>query len=333
MIILGIESSCDETSVSIVKDGKEILCNLVASQIDIHAKYGGVVPEVASRQHILTINPLLQEALEKTNFTQDDIDAIAVTYAPGLQGSLIIGLMAAKTLSWLWKKPLIPVNHLEGHMYSPFLAEPIDPPFLMLLVSGGHTELIIFEDHGKYKLVGKTRDDAVGEAFDKVARLLGLPYPGGPYIDAKAQTGDPKKFNFPRAMPTSFDFSFSGLKTSVLYTIRDLEEKNIPIPVEDIAASFSEAVAETLVNKAIKACKEYNLNKLVISGGVAANSTIRAKMTEKCKNNKIQFFSPPLNLCTDNAAMIACAAYYKFIRDDYEKDWLSIEAKSRLKPY
>ncbi|MEK7433716.1 MAG: tRNA (adenosine(37)-N6)-threonylcarbamoyltransferase complex transferase subunit TsaD [Cyanobacteriota bacterium] len=333
MLILGIESSCDETSVSLVKNGKEIICNLVASQIDIHAQYGGVVPEIASRQHILTINPLLEELFTKTQLSKDDIDAIAVTYSPGLQGSLIIGLMVAKTLAWLWKKTLIPVNHLEGHMYSPFLEKEIKPPFLTLLVSGGHTELIIFEDHGKYKLLGKTKDDAVGEAFDKVARLLDLPYPGGPYIDKKSQIGDPKKFAFPRALPASYDFSFSGLKTSVLYTIRNMQKENIEIPVEDICASFSEAVSDTLVNKAIKACKEFNLNKVVISGGVAANSTLRKKMALECKKRKIEFFSPPLSLCTDNAAMIACVAYYKFIRDDYEKDWLSLDAQSRLKPY
>ncbi|MFN8674720.1 MAG: tRNA (adenosine(37)-N6)-threonylcarbamoyltransferase complex transferase subunit TsaD [Candidatus Sericytochromatia bacterium] len=333
MIILGIESSCDETSVSLVKDGKEIICNLVASQIDIHKKYGGVVPEVASRQHVLVINSLLEELFNNYNITKDDIDAIAVTYAPGLQGSLIIGLITAKTLAWLWNKKIIPVNHLEGHMYSPFLEKEIKPPFLTLLVSGGHTELIIFEDHGKYSLLGKTRDDAVGEAFDKVARLLNLPYPGGPYIDKKAQNGNPEKFNFPRALHNSYDFSFSGLKTAVLYTIRDMEKENLEIPEADLCASFSEAIADTLVKKALKACKEFKLNKIVISGGVAANSTIRKKMTEECAKRKIEFFCPPIKLCTDNAAMIACAGYYKFIRDDYDKNWLEIEAQSRLKPY
>lgn len=331
MLILGIESSCDETSVALVKDGKEIIANLVSSQIDIHAKYGGVVPEVASRQHILTINPLLNELFEKTGLTEKDIDAIAVTHGPGLQGSLLVGLMTAKTLAWLWNKTLIGVNHIEGHIYSSFMENEIKPPVLILMVSGGHTELISFESHGKYNIIGKTKDDAVGEAFDKVARLLGLPYPGGPYIDKASKDGDPKAFQFPIAMPNTYDFSFSGLKTSVLYKVRDMEAKNMEIPLADLAASFSYTVAKTLVSKTIKAAKEFGLKKIVISGGVAANSFLRKEMNEACEKNKLEVFVPSLKLCTDNAAMIACAGYHKFINDDYQKDWLSLEAVSRLK--
>ncbi len=330
MLILAIESSCDETSIALVRDGKEILSNYISSQIDIHAQYGGVVPEIASRQHIININPLLQQTFNDNNITEKDIDAIAVTYGPGLQGALLIGLLTAKTLAWIWNKPLIGVNHLEGHIYASFLENNINPPMLTLLVSGGHTELIHVQEHGKYKLIGKTRDDAVGEAFDKVARLLGLPYPGGPYIDKLSKLGDPNKFNFPKAMPNTFDFSFSGLKTSVLYKINDLKNENIELPINDLAASFSKAVADTLVSKTIKAAKELGLKTIVITGGVAANSTLREKMQKECDKNKFSLHLPSMKLCTDNAAMIACAAYFKYINDDYIKDGLSLEAKSRL---
>lgn len=326
---MAVESSCDETSIAIIKDGKEILSNIISSQIDIHAKYGGVVPEIASRQHILTINSILAEALSEAKVTKDDIDAIAVTYAPGLQGALLVGITTAKTIAWLWNKPLIPVNHLEGHIYSVLLENDISAPMITLLVSGGHTEIIHFEEHGKYKLIGKTKDDAVGEAFDKVARLLELPYPGGPYIDKLAKEGNPTSFDFPRAMKGTFDFSFSGLKTSVLYKIREMKEKNSDIPVNDIAASFSQAVADTLVDKTIKAARMVKVNKIVITGGVAANSFLREKMKIACDKNKFQLFLPSMKLCTDNAAMIGCAAYHKYIRDDYNKDWLGLEAVSR----
>jgi len=327
MIIMAIESSCDETSVAIVKNGKEILSNIISSQIDIHAQYGGVVPEIASRQHVLTINPILEEAIKEANVSKDDIDAIAVTYAPGLQGSLLVGITTAKTIAWLWNKPLIPVNHLEGHMYSVFLENDINPPMITLLVSGGHTEIIHFKEHGKYTLIGKTKDDAVGEAFDKVARLLGLPYPGGPYIDKYAKLGNNKAFDFPRAMKNSYDFSFSGIKTSVLYKLKEMDKDNIPI--NDIAASFSQAVADTLVEKTINVAKELNVNKIVITGGVAANSFLRNEMQKACDKRKFKLFLPSMKLCTDNAAMIGCAAYYKYIRDDYNKDWLNLEAVSR----
>ncbi len=329
MIIMAIESSCDETSIAIIKDGKEILSNIISSQIDIHAKYGGVVPEIASRQHILTINPILEESLNQANTSKDEIDAIAVTNAPGLQGSLLVGITTAKTIAWLWNKPLIPVNHLEGHIYSALLENDVKPPMITLLVSGGHTEIIYFEDYGNYKLIGKTKDDAVGEAFDKVARLLNLPYPGGPYIDKLAKEGNPKSFDFPRAMKNTYDFSFSGLKTSVLYKIKELKESNIEIPVNHIAASFTQAVVDTLVDKTIKSAKEMKTDKIVITGGVAANSFLRAKMQLVCDKNKFKLFLPSMSLCTDNAAMIGCAAYHKYIRDDYDKNWLDIQAVSR----
>lgn len=331
MLILGIESSCDETSISLVRDGKEVIANLVYSQIDIHTKYGGVVPEVASRQHILTINPLLDQLFKETGITEKDIDSLAVTYGPGLQGSLLVGLMTAKTLAWLWDKPLIGVNHLEGHIYSCFIDNEIEAPVLILLVSGGHTELIVFNKHGEYKLLGKTRDDATGEAFDKVARLLGLPYPGGPHIDRVAKNGDENRFDFPIGMQGSYDFSFSGLKTAVLYKINALKKESDILPIEDIAASFSKTTAKTLVSKTVKAAVENNLKRIVVAGGVAANSFLRKELDKATKKHNLEVYFPSLKYCTDNAAMIASAAYHKYINDDYEKDWMSLEAVSRLR--
>lgn len=331
MLILGIESSCDETSIALVRDGKEVIANLVSSQIDIHAKYGGVVPEVASRQHILTINPLLEQLFKETGITEKEIDYLAVTHGPGLQGSLLVGLMTAKTLAWLWDKPLIGVNHLEGHIYSCFIENPIEPPVLILLVSGGHTELIAFNKHGEYKLIGKTRDDATGEAFDKVARLLGLPYPGGPHIDRIAKNGDENRFNFPIGMQGSYDFSFSGLKTAVLYKINDLKKESEELPIEDIAASFSKTTAKTLVGKTVKAALENDLKRIVVAGGVAANSFLRKELDKATKKHKLEVYFPSLKYCTDNAAMIASAAYYKYINNDYTTDWMGLEAISRLR--
>jgi len=330
MLILGIESSCDETSVALVKDGKKVLANLVSSQIEIHRKYGGVVPEVASRQHLKTINPLLAQALKQSEKKKEEIDAIAVTFAPGLQGSLMIGLMVAKTLAWLWKKPLIGVNHLEGHMYAAFIENEIEPPAMVLLVSGGHTENILFSGYGKYKLCGKTKDDAVGEAFDKVARLLGLPYPGAPYIDQAAQKGNPEKFHFTEAIPDSNDFSFSGIKTAVLYKINELKKNQDFLPINDLAASFSKSVADTLVKKTLKAAKKNEVNKIIITGGVAANSQLRKKMADECKKEDFSLFLPTMKYCTDNAAMIAAAAYYKFISGSTAMDGMNLKAVSRL---
>jgi N6-L-threonylcarbamoyladenine synthase len=331
MLILAIESSCDETSVALVENGKNIIANLVSSQIDIHSQYGGVVPEVASRQHIKVINLLMEEVLQKNNIKPEQIDLIAATFGPGLQGSLLIGLLAAKTLAWMWNKPLMGVNHLEGHIYSPFIEHDLNPPMITLLVSGGHTEIIHFQDFGKYELIGKTKDDAVGEAFDKVARLLDLPYPGGPQIDKLAQSGNPEAFKFPKAMPTSYDFSFSGIKTSVLYKVRELEEKGEVISKEDISASFSQAVAETLVKKTIKAALEKGVKTISVSGGVAANSFLRKEMTQACEKNNFTLYFPSMKYCTDNAAMIGCAAYYKALGLDLKNlNGLALEAVSRI---
>jgi len=329
MLILGIESSCDETSIALVRDGKEVLANLVSSQIDIHAKYGGVVPEIASRQHILNINPLLDEVFADNKITPNDIDAIAVTHAPGLLGSLMIGLTTAKTLAWLWNKPLVGVNHLEGHIYASFLENDVKFPVLALLVSGGHTELIILEDHGKYKLVGKTKDDAVGEAFDKVARLLGLPYPGGPQIDRLTKLGNMERFEFPRPLKAGLDFSYSGIKTSVLYKVRELKENNEEVPIEDIAASFNFAIADSLTSKTMRAAKKFGIKRIIVTGGVAANTLLRTRMTEKCEKNGYEIYIPSMKYCTDNAAMIACAGYYRYINKSFV-DGLNLEALSSL---
>jgi N6-L-threonylcarbamoyladenine synthase len=329
MIILSIESSCDETSISLVENGKNVIENLVSSQIEIHKKYGGVVPEIASRQHVRIINILLENI--KNKFDLNNIDAVACTYGPGLQGSLIIGVLVAKTISWIYKKPFIPVNHLEGHIYSSFIENDIEPPFITLLVSGGHTQIIFFKDFDKYKVIGKTKDDAVGEAFDKVARLLDLPYPGGPEIDKLAKKGNPNCFKFTKPIPESYDFSFSGLKTAVLYKIKELRDKNILIKKEDIAASFNKVIAETIIDKVIRACKEYNINKISVVGGVSANSFIREKLNIECKKNNIKLYLPSLKYCTDNAAMIGTAAFYKLKNKDLsEFNDLDIEVISRI---
>jgi N6-L-threonylcarbamoyladenine synthase len=313
VLILGIESSCDETAVALVEDGKYIRANQVASQIDLHRQWGGVVPELASRSHVEAITPLIEQALTEGHATWSDIDAIAVTHGPGLQGALLVGYTAARTLSWLLDRPLIGVNHLEGHVYANFLAfnEEIPLPLLVLLVSGGHTQLIEMRGHGDYHLVGQTRDDAIGEAFDKVARLLGLSYPGGPAIDALAKTGNPKAFAFPRSMLNEADFSFSGLKTAVLYTLRDLEAAGQPIPVADICASFQQAAVETVVKKALRYARTQGIQALSITGGVSANSALR-QLLENAQTPELRIFMPPLALCTDNAAMIAACAWYRW---------------------
>ncbi|GIW22597.1 MAG: tRNA N6-adenosine threonylcarbamoyltransferase [Candidatus Sericytochromatia bacterium] len=329
MIILAVESSCDETSIALVENGKNVIENLVSSQIEIHSRYGGVVPEIASRQHVKIINIILEKIIEKFNLNK--IDAVACTYGPGLQGSLLIGLIFAKTISWIYNKPFIPVNHLEGHIYSSFIENNIELPFITLLVSGGHTQIILFRDFEKYQIIGKTKDDAVGEAFDKVARLLDLSYPGGPEIDKLAQKGNKYAFKFTKPMPNTYDFSFSGIKTAVLYKLKELKENNIEINKNDIAASFNKVIAETLVEKLIKACREYNINRVSVVGGVSANTLIREELEEKCKENNIKMYLPSLKYCTDNAAMIATAAYYKLKNkplDNFRN--LDIEAISRV---
>ncbi len=306
MNILGIESSCDETSASVVKDGKKIISNIVFSQNDLHGAYRGIVPEIASRAHVEKINEALSSALE-----QADYDAIAVTVGPGLIGSLLVGKMAAQALAWVSGKPLIGINHLEAHLFANLLEHPgLQPPFMGMVVSGGHTDLVLVKDFGVYEVVGRTRDDAAGECFDKAANLLGLGYPGGPQIDKLAAKGNPKAVQFPRPfLHGSWDFSFSGLKTAVLYYLKDLKtQKNVP----DICASFQAAATEVLSVKAVKAAKKFGMKSVSVGGGVAANSELRKRLLEEGKKNGIKVYLPSKSLCTDNAAMVAALGYHKF---------------------
>ncbi|NMB54858.1 MAG: tRNA (adenosine(37)-N6)-threonylcarbamoyltransferase complex transferase subunit TsaD [Leptolinea sp.] len=316
--ILGIESSCDETAAAVIENGSLLLANSVATQIELHKKYGGVFPEVASRQHILSVYPIIEETLQKAHLSWDDIDAVAATRGPGLAGSLVVGFNAAKGISLARNLPLIGVNHLEGHIYSawvkPETADHFSPPqfpVMALLVSGGHTELNLMEDHLSYRRLGATLDDAAGEAFDKVARLLGLAYPGGPSIQKAAELGNSTAFNFPRArLEGGWDFSFSGLKTAVLRMIKKLEEESREIPVADLAASFQAAVVDVLVSKTLAAARHFNVKEIVVAGGVSANKALRTAFTGQ---GEFPVHIPPLYLCTDNAAMIASAGYYRFI--------------------
>jgi N6-L-threonylcarbamoyladenine synthase len=321
--ILGIESSCDETAAAVLEDGRRLHSSVIATQIDLHAQYGGVFPEVASRQHIKTVYGVVDQALQQAHMTLQEIDAIAVTQGPGLAGSLVVGLNMAKGLALGRNIPLIGVNHLEGHIYSawvypassypPGTEPPAEPkfPLLALLVSGGHTELILISDHLKYKQLGKTQDDAAGEAFDKVARLIGLSYPGGPSIQRASEEGNPKAFNFPRAkLDNEWDFSFSGIKTAVLRTVKNLEANRQPIPVADLAASFQEAVVDTLLTKTLKAAEKFGAKEIVVAGGVSANRALRQAFT---LHSYLPVHIPHISLCTDNAAMIACAGYYRFV--------------------
>jgi len=326
MKILGIESSCDETAAAIVEDGKKLLSNVVVSQIDIHKEYGGVIPEIAARSHIEAINPVIDKALAEANLTIDDIDAIAVTYAPGLIGSLLIGTLAARTLAILHHKPLVKVQHVEGHVYANFLNEKQPEfPLLALIVSGGHSQLVLFKDHGNYELLGQTNDDAIGEAFDKVAKILGLPYPGGPAIARAAKDGDKFKYHLPDArLKHPYDFSFSGLKTAVLRAVQKevgvsydfpsfkLKDKLKTSEINDFAASFQYTAIKTLVTKTVKAYNEFQPKSVVIAGGVAANQELREQLKAALP---IDIDYAPINLCTDNAAMIATLGYYKFIND------------------
>lgn len=308
MRVLAIESSCDETAVAIVEDGK-LLSSVLSSQVNIHRKYGGVVPEIAARKHLENILFLLDEALDRASLKIDDIDVFAATQGPGLVGSLLVGLSLAKGLSISLNKPFVAVNHLIGHIYANFLSFPdLEYPFLVLLVSGGHTEILLAEDWNNFKRIGKTRDDAAGEAFDKVARLLGLGYPGGPEVEQAARNGNPI-YRFPRALNEkgNFDFSFSGLKTSVLYFLKNNPEARI----EDVAAAFQEAVIDSLLTKTFAAAKTYGINKIVFAGGVAANTRLRERANEIAKEKDINIYFPPIEFCTDNAAMIAMVAYEK----------------------
>ena len=331
--ILAIETSCDETACAILENGRTLLASTVASQMDIHARYGGVFPEVASRQHVLSIIPVVEETLDQSKLTLNDIDAIAVTRGPGLAGSLVVGMNMAKGIALGMNLPIIGVNHLEGHIYSSWIYNagesiPAEPqfPLLALLVSGGHTELNLMIDHLTYKRLGSTLDDAAGEAFDKVARLLGLPYPGGPSVQRAAEQGDPTRFKFPRAkLDSPYDFSFSGLKTAVLYEVNDLKKRQTTLPVEDLAASFQATVVDTLFQKTMQAARGHNAKEILVAGGVSANHALREAFQSQ---DEFKVHIPAFSLCTDNAAMIAAAGYYRYafghvsdMRMDVEPTW------------
>ncbi len=316
ILILAIESSCDETAAAVVKNGREVLSNVISSQIALHTLYGGVVPEIASRKHIEKINQVIEEALAEAKVTLDDITAIGVTYGPGLVGALLVGVAEAKAISFAKNLPLVGVHHIEGHISANFIEhKDLKPPFVCLVVSGGHTHLVIVKDYGEYDIIGKTRDDAAGEAFDKVARAIGLGYPGGPKIDRVAKDGNPSAIEFPRAHVENapYDFSFSGVKSSVLNYLNSCEMKGEEIVVADVAASFQKAVVDVLVEHSVRAAKELGMNKLAMAGGVASNSCLRAAMQEACEAEGIELYYPSPIFCTDNAAMIGAAAYYEYI--------------------
>lgn len=311
MIILGIESSCDETSIAILRDGKEILSNKISSQIEIHKEYGGVVPEIASRQHIKNIAAILDEALEEAKITLDDVDYIAVTYAPGLIGALLVGVSFAKGLSYAHNIPLIPVHHIKGHMYANFLEHDIELPCIALVVSGGHTNIVYMDENHKFTNMGGTLDDAVGESCDKVARVLGLGYPGGPIVDKMYYLGDRNFLQITEPKVGEYDFSFSGIKTAVINFVNKMNMKNEDFKKEDLAASFLGKVVDILCKKTLKAAKDKNVKTIILAGGVAANSLLRSQLTEQGTKLGIKVYYPSMKLCTDNAAMIAEAAYYK----------------------
>lgn len=313
--ILAIESSCDETAAAVVKNGREVLSNVISSQIDLHTLYGGVVPEIASRKHVEKINQVIQTALNEAGMTLDEMTAIGVTYGPGLVGALLVGVSAAKAIAYAKGLPLVGVHHIEGHICANFIAhQELEPPFLCLIVSGGHTHLVMMEDYGKFTIIGKTRDDAAGEAFDKVARAVGLGYPGGPKIDKEAKSGDPNAITFPRAHVEGapYDFSFSGLKSATLNYINHAAMMGQEINRPDLVASFQNAVVDALVSRAVAAAKEFDVDKVVMAGGVAANSALRAKLAEECERNGLKSYYPTPILCTDNAAMIGSAAYFEY---------------------
>lgn len=324
VLILAIESSCDETAAAVVRNGREVLSNIISSQIEIHKLYGGVVPEIASRKHIEKINQVIEEALEEANVTLDDIDAIGVTYGPGLVGALLVGVAAAKAIAYAKKIPLVGVHHIEGHISANYIEnKELEPPFACLVVSGGHTHLVRVKDYGEYEILGRTRDDAAGEAFDKVARAIGLGYPGGPKIEKLAKEGNPDAIAFPRAhiADSQYDFSFSGVKSAVLNYINGCEMRKEEYNCADIAASFQKAVTDVLTENAMRAGEEFGMDKFAIAGGVASNGTLRNAMKEACENKGVKFYHPSPIYCTDNAAMIGVAGYYEYqkgVRDGWD---------------
>ena len=330
VIILGIETSCDETSVAIVKNGREVLSNVISSQIEIHTRFGGVVPEVASRNHVEAISNVLNESLKQASLKLEDIDAIAVTYGAGLIGALMVGVSFAKSLAFATKKPLIAVNHIKGHMSANYIEhKDLKPPFIGLIVSGGHTAIVKVEDFTTQTLIGSTLDDAIGEAFDKVARVIGLGYPGGPKIDKEAKNGKNCIKFTKETLKNSFDSSFSGIKTAVINYVNSLNQKNKKIPIEDICCSFQTQAVEGLSRKAINACKKYKLDTLCVAGGVSANSFLRETLIKMGEKENIKVYFPSLKLCTDNAAMIASLGYFNLMNDVGLSD-LSLDAVSNI---
>lgn len=321
--VLAIESSCDETSCAIVKNGRWVISNIISSQIDIHKRFGGVVPEVASRMHLEAINNIVDQALKEAKMSLKDVDVIAVTKGPGLVGALLVGISEAKALSYVTKKPLVGVNHMKGHICAAFIThKDLNPPFICLLISGGHTYLVEVKDFNDMKVIGKTMDDACGEAYDKVARSLGMPYPGGPCVEECAKSGNEKAIDFPRVMleKDSYDFSFSGLKTAVLNYLNSKKQKNEEISKEDVCASFQRAVFDVLISKTKRLMQEKNLDKLVVAGGVSANNTLKKEIEKMAKENNYKTYFPKKILCTDNAAMIASSGYFEYLdgtRDDF----------------
>ncbi|MGN1314853.1 MAG: tRNA (adenosine(37)-N6)-threonylcarbamoyltransferase complex transferase subunit TsaD [Lachnospiraceae bacterium] len=317
VIILAIESSCDETAAAVIRNGREVLSNVIASQVDLHTLYGGVVPEIASRKHIEKINQVIEQALKEAGMSFADITAIAVTYGPGLVGALLVGVSAAKAIAFALKKPLIGVHHIEGHISANYIEhEELKPPFICLVVSGGHSHLVKVKDYGEYEILGRTRDDAAGEAFDKVARAIGLGYPGGPKIDQVSRQGNPRAIHFPRAKvaENEYDFSFSGLKSAVLNYLNICEMKGERICQADVAASFQKAVVDVLTEHSMKAVREQGLKDFAIAGGVASNSHLRDALIAACREEGFNYYSPSPIYCTDNAAMIGVAAYYEYIK-------------------
>ena len=315
ILILGIESSCDETAAAVVKNGREVMSNVISSQIELHKLYGGVVPEIASRKHIEKINQVIEAALDEAGKTLTDMDAVAVTYGPGLVGALLVGVAEAKAIAYASGLPLIGVHHIEGHIAANFIEnQDLEPPFICLVVSGGHTHLVVVKDYGEFQILGRTRDDAAGEAFDKVARAIGLGYPGGPKIDKEARSGDPHAIAFPKARieGAPYDFSFSGLKSSVLNYLNHAKMLGEQVNCADLAASFQQAVVDVLVEHTVKAAKEFGFDRVAIAGGVASNTCLRAAMGQACGQAGIRFYYPSPIYCTDNAAMIGCAGYYEY---------------------
>ncbi|MBR6647551.1 MAG: tRNA (adenosine(37)-N6)-threonylcarbamoyltransferase complex transferase subunit TsaD [Clostridia bacterium] len=331
--ILGIESSCDETAASVIKNGRCVLSNVISSQIDIHEKYGGVVPEIASRNHILNISSVVDEALKEAHITIDEMSAIAVTYGPGLIGALLVGVSYAKAIASAKDKPLVAVNHIHGHIAANYIAHPeLNPPFVCLVASGGHSHIVLVEDYMKFKILGRTRDDAAGEAFDKIARVIGLGYPGGPKLEKLAKEGDNEAFKFPRVefSDNPYDFSFSGVKTAVINHLHKCEQKGEPINKADIAASFQKAVVDVLTKNTVKAAKDFGAYTVVLAGGVSANTALRNSFEDAAAKNGLKLYFPPPILCTDNAAMIGCAGYYKYQAGEFSDSTLNAVANLKL---